>query len=139
MEDYIKELCDDLENNSEIKWVVYILRSTVNSDLMYCGMTNDIRRRLRQHNGIIKGGGKYTSTNRPWKLSLLIPVNSKPQALSVEYWTKAKNYKSQVDIPTDCPVKRRVYLVKTSMKKHDLNDLLTFDEQFKPYFVSYVE
>jgi predicted GIY-YIG superfamily endonuclease len=34
----------------------------------YVGSTTDPLRRLRQHNGEISGGGKYTSTKRPWKL-----------------------------------------------------------------------
>lgn len=135
MESYIKEICDNLDGEWKLEWVVYVLRSVSNPHLMYCGMTNNIRRRLRQHNGLIVGGGKYTSANRPWKLSLLIPVSSKEEALAVEYWTKAKNYKSKAGIPTSCPIERRVWLVKTSMLEHGLNNLLTFDEDFKKYFV----
>ena len=65
MEAYIAELFTE-HNLSKYTWVVYVLRSVTNSNLMYCGMTNNLRRRLRQHNGLIKGGGKYTSANRPW-------------------------------------------------------------------------
>ena len=32
------------------------------------GSTNNIERRLRQHNGDIVGGGKYTAKGRPWIL-----------------------------------------------------------------------
>ena len=31
----------------------------------YVGMTYDISRRLQQHNGIIKGGAKYTKYRQP--------------------------------------------------------------------------
>lgn len=63
----------------------YVLRSVTNPNLMYCEMTNNLRRRLRQHNGCITGGGKYTSANRPWKLAALIPhLQDKSQALKVE-------------------------------------------------------
>lgn len=34
----------------------------------YVGSTNNIERRLRQHNGEIVGGGKYTAKGRPWVL-----------------------------------------------------------------------
>lgn len=32
---------------------------------LYCGVTIDIERRLRQHNGELKGGARYTQTRRP--------------------------------------------------------------------------
>lgn len=91
-----------------------------------------LRRRLRQHNGCIQGGGKYTSANRPWVLAALIPnLRDKSQALKVEFYTKAKNYKSQVGIPDDCPVKRRIYLLKKSMDLHGVSEVLYFDADFQ--------
>lgn len=49
-----------------MKHCVYILksRSTLRT---YVGYTTDIKRRLRQHNGEIKGGAKYTRYGRPWE------------------------------------------------------------------------
>jgi len=44
-------------------WVVYLLKCANNS--LYCGITNDMVRRLRQHNGEIQGGAKYTRANSP--------------------------------------------------------------------------
>jgi len=46
---------------------VYILSSTV-SKKTYVGYTVNLKRRLRQHNGEIKGGAKKTSVGRPWKV-----------------------------------------------------------------------
>lgn len=43
---------------------VYLLRSKQKT---YIGATVDVQRRLRQHNGIISGGAKYTK-GRQWKL-----------------------------------------------------------------------
>lgn len=131
MEEYIQTLFVENEELSTYTWVVYVLRSETNPNLMYCGMTNNLRRRLRQHNGCIKGGGKYTSANRPWKLAALIPnLKDRSEALKVEHWTKAKNYKSQEGIPTDCPVKRRIYLLERTMEIHDLEEVLYFDPDF---------
>lgn len=38
------------------------------SNRTYIGITNNIDRRIKQHNGTISGGAKYTSSYRPWKL-----------------------------------------------------------------------
>lgn len=45
---------------------VYLLECADGS--LYCGKTQDISRRLRQHNGEIAGGAKYTRSRRPVRL-----------------------------------------------------------------------
>lgn len=47
-------------------WCVYLLVSTV-SNKTYIGASNDPDRRLRQHNGEIKGGAASTRTKRPYR------------------------------------------------------------------------
>jgi putative endonuclease len=44
-------------------WWVYLLRCADGS--LYTGVTNDLARRLRQHNGEISGGASYTRGRRP--------------------------------------------------------------------------
>lgn len=44
-------------------WFVYILRCA--DDTLYTGVTTDPVRRLREHNGEIKGGARYTRTRQP--------------------------------------------------------------------------
>ena len=131
----IQEYIDKIYNKYELfnyTWVVYVLRSVDDSNYMYCGCTNNIYRRLRQHNGIISGGGKYTSSHRPWKLAaLIINIQNKSQALKVEYSIKAKNHKNQTKIPKKCPVDRRLYLIKYSMDKYELNDVIYIDKEFR--------
>jgi structure-specific endonuclease subunit SLX1 len=41
-------------------------------DETYIGFTDNPLKRIRQHNGLIKGGAKKTSKKRPWKLVLVI-------------------------------------------------------------------
>ena len=49
----------------------YLLMSE-SEDRTYVGVTNNIRRRLRQHNGEITGGAKATRAHRPWRLVCVI-------------------------------------------------------------------
>ena len=47
-------------------WLIYILECRDGS--LYCGITNNIEKRLKQHKGEIKGGAKYTRSHWPCKL-----------------------------------------------------------------------
>ena len=47
------------------RFLCYILLSETGST--YAGCTCDLARRLRQHNGELVGGAKYTRAGRPWK------------------------------------------------------------------------
>ena len=47
-------------------WLIYILKCGDGS--LYCGITNNLEKRLKQHKGEIKGGAKYTRSHSPCKL-----------------------------------------------------------------------
>lgn len=55
-------------------YTVYILRSTMRHASLYIGSTTDPPRRLKQHNGAIKGGAARTSraSLRPWEMVGLV-------------------------------------------------------------------
>ena len=44
-------------------WYVYMLKCADGS--LYTGVATDLPRRLRQHNGELAGGARYTSGRRP--------------------------------------------------------------------------
>ena len=44
-------------------WTVYLLRCA--DSTLYTGVTTDLARRLRQHNGELSGGASYTRGRRP--------------------------------------------------------------------------
>ena len=46
-------------------WYMYVVLCFDNS--FYCGITTNLERRLKQHNGELKGGAKYTRSRRPCK------------------------------------------------------------------------
>jgi len=79
---------------------VYILKSFKNNSY-YVGSTNDIKRRLKEHNDGV--GGKYTKNNRPFKLVFYEAFLNKKDAMKDELFfktgygrevlkTKLKNY-----------------------------------------------
>jgi putative endonuclease len=72
-----------------MKGYVYILRSLKNQRF-YIGSTNDIKRRLEEHN---RGKSKYTSFSRPFELMFSQEVDDLTIARKAEY--KIKNFKSK--------------------------------------------
>jgi putative endonuclease len=65
-------------------WYVYVLRSVKDKDL-YVGSTNNIRRRLTEHNS-----GRVDSTKRrlPFILEAYIAVKDKVKAIELEQYFK---------------------------------------------------
>jgi putative endonuclease len=51
----------------------------------YVGCTTFVPRRIRQHNGEIKGGGRYTSKHRPWEIRAVFgPYANQSEAQKAE-------------------------------------------------------
>lgn len=77
----------------DCQWYVYFLESTV-SNRSYVGMSNDVLRRLEQHNGILSGGAKYTIQGRPWKIKMVFgPYDTRSMACRVEW--RAKRFRGE--------------------------------------------
>ncbi|WLD57936.1 GIY-YIG nuclease family protein [Salinispirillum sp. LH 10-3-1] len=51
------------DNKNKECWAVYVLRCADTS--LYTGVTTDVTRRVRQHNGELVGGARYTRARRP--------------------------------------------------------------------------
>lgn len=83
------------------KYYCYIIRS-INpkySNHTYNGSTNNLTRRLRQHNGIIVGGAKSTKNKGPWEyLAIWEGFDNKKEALSCEW--KIKHPTNTIKRPT---------------------------------------
>ena len=90
-------------------YYVYLLTHSVHNKT-YLGITNNLNRRIRQHNKEIKGGAKYTSINKSdgmWSYYLTIPNLTKSKALSLERIIKNKRKKAKGKTPLD----KRLYII----------------------------
>ena len=75
-----------MTSNDQNSWIIYILECCDES--LYCGITNDIERRLKQHSGELKGGAKYTLSRRPCNLVYLEKSANRKEALIREFEIK---------------------------------------------------
>lgn len=73
-------------------WHMYIVECA--DGTYYTGATNDLNRRVRQHNGEESGGSKYCSGRRPVKLVYYEGYRNRSDAQKrehqVKYWNKKK-------------------------------------------------
>ena len=69
------------------EWVFYLIK---NNNYTYAGVSPDPIRRLRQHNGEIKGGAKYTTSKGPgWThICLVKGFQDKIQSMQFEWAVK---------------------------------------------------
>jgi putative endonuclease len=65
---------------------------------MYCGITNDLARRIKQHNGELRGGAKYTRANSPCSLVYDEIVDNKSVALKREAEIKKLKRKEKIEL-----------------------------------------
>ncbi|XP_010558908.1 PREDICTED: structure-specific endonuclease subunit slx1-like [Tarenaya hassleriana] len=66
-------------------WCVYLILSTNKPIKTYVGVTTDFSRRLKQHNGEIRGGAKASCAGRPWLCACIVHgFNGQSEASSFE-------------------------------------------------------
>lgn len=69
-------------------WQVYVLASATLA-ATYVGVTVDLERRLRQHNGELPGGARATRRGRPWRTARVFgPFADRAEAQRVEHAVK---------------------------------------------------
>lgn len=72
----------------------YLVRCSDGS--FYAGWTNDIKKRIRAHNG--GNGAKYTKTRRPVKLVYLERFDTKPEAMKREAALKKLSHRQKKEL-----------------------------------------
>ena len=73
-------------------YFLYILRCSDNS--LYCGVTNNLKRREKEHNASKSKASRYTRLRRPAKLVYTEKFQTLPEAMrrerQIKKWSKAK-------------------------------------------------
>lgn len=85
-------MTDQMKRN----WHVYLARCADNS--LYCGVTTDLDRRMKQHNA--GTGAKYTRSRLPVQLELAVPFPSQSIACRVESAVKKKKAAQKISFLT---------------------------------------
>ncbi|GLT51508.1 hypothetical protein SLA2020_249140 [Shorea laevis] len=98
--------------NSNLKpvsksWCVYLIVSTNPPIKTYVGATNDFSRRLKQHNGELKGGAKASCAGRPWVCACIVHgFNNQSEACEFESKWKTCSRKLPRKRKNDDPTKQ---------------------------------
>jgi len=74
-----------MDNNSIMLFFTYILRCS--DDSLYTGSTNDMEKRLHEHNNL-KSGAHYTKIRRPVELVYMETFETMSEARKREYTIK---------------------------------------------------
>lgn len=80
-----------------MEWVTYVLLSATERET-YVGITNDLERRVTQHNGELPGGARTTTRGRPWSVGAVFgPYPDRSKAQSVEAQVKRLRGKERLE------------------------------------------
>ena len=86
-------------DNPKKNWTIYLLECADQS--LYCGITNDLDNRLKQHRGEIPGGAKYTRSRSPLKLVYREKCGSRSEALKRELIIKKLTRSAKLQLIED--------------------------------------
>lgn len=63
----------------------YLLQSLSDPSKTYIGISENVQRRLAQHNGVLAHGARRTIRHRPWRIVIIVGPFTRSAALAFEY------------------------------------------------------
>ena len=72
-------------------WYVYILKSVKDSHKTYIGITENVKKRLEEHNSNTQ---PYTKRYSPWRVEIYIAFSDKEKAIDFEKYLKVGSGKA---------------------------------------------
>lgn len=106
-------------------YCVYLLCHSVNR-CTYVGITNNLTRRIRQHNGELVGGAKYTKMKKEdgtWRVYGKIIELEKSIALSIEKKIHSRTKKTK----GANPLEKRITCIDNILKEYDSSKKLILE------------
>ena len=100
-----------------MSYTLYILTHNQHNKT-YCGITNNLKRRIRQHNTELVGGARYTTmnlANGSWSYYALVHNLTKSEALSLE-WQMHRRHKYR----NMKPIERRMRMLNELGVEYEL-------------------
>ncbi|PSS09960.1 Structure-specific endonuclease subunit slx1 like [Actinidia chinensis var. chinensis] len=95
------------QSKSKNSWSVYLILSTNTPIKTYVGVTTNFSRRLKQHNGELKGGAKASRAGRPWVCACIIQGFTDRSA-ACEFESKWKNFSRKQPRKRKCDETRKL-------------------------------
>ena len=77
-------------------WTIYILEC--GDKTLYCGITNNLERRMRQHRGEVNGGAKYTRSRKPFRVAYTEEVLTRSEAFKREFIIKKMTKRDKAEL-----------------------------------------
>lgn len=96
-------------------YFVYLLKE-IEGNRTYVGFTSDLQRRLKQHNGELKGGAKSTR-GRIWEIHGYIEVEDMREGLQLEWRIKHPYGKKKI-----CGIDNRINAINYVLGLDKFND-----------------
>lgn len=102
---------------------MYVLQCTDERQSLYCGVSTDVERRVKEHNQS-KRGAKYTRARRPVYLLFTQEFNSRSSALKAEAAFKSLNRSQKYNYMAHECEKRLIDQIKISRLSREVKPAL---------------
>ena len=96
-------------SNINYYYCYFIISNKNNKTKTYIGITNNLKKRIKQHNNELKGGAKSTKTSSKWSYHTIMgKFNNLSDAMSFEWYWKHQQTKNNKWIHTKSGINNKM-------------------------------